>query len=211
MIFEKLNFGFDIKQLVSHLETNVFPLPRVQAKSLAGWSVLSSNGSYTDGWHSASAEMRANMSPQEITAIAEASGGKANTQYKHPTEICTGYLAEVMKIIAQKGFHPLRARISCLPPGRETTWHRDAPENIYCGRLHIPLITNPNCFFETREGAAHLPADGSIYFLMVNCEHRAYNHGSSDRYHLIMDAVDSKGITKFHSFQNWLKTSNRPA
>lgn len=43
---------FEIAKLVHHLEAHVLTLPiETQSPAFGGWSVLSSDGSYTDGWH----------------------------------------------------------------------------------------------------------------------------------------------------------------
>lgn len=211
MIYEKLKFRFDLNLLVEHFRTQVLPLPPVTTKSICGWSVLSSDGHYTDGWHSASSVMNQSMSAEELTKNIVALGGKSTSAYVKPTEICTGYLAEVIKTFQIKGFQPTRARISRLQPQQTTTWHKDAPENLYCARIHVPLVTNKDCFFETEIERDHLSADGSAYILFVNRLHRAVNFGDADRYHLIMDATDSQSQTQFHNIDFWRQNLKREA
>ena len=41
-----------------------------------------------------------------------------------------------------------------------------------------------------------MPADGSVYILWVNMWHQIRNDSDEDRYHIIMDAFDTKRITK---------------
>ena len=44
-----------------------------------------------------------------------------------------------------------------------------------------------------------MPADGSVYMLWVNRMHQAFNNSKQNRYHIIMDAFDTKHTTKqFH-------------
>jgi hypothetical protein len=204
MIYEKLNLQFDIQQLNQFLEKEVLFLPPAQGPALIGWSILSSNGSYLDGWHDATALIKNSMSQNDVEQALAQKGAQSMQKYNVPTEICKGYLAEVLKVIEETGIEIYRARISCLMPGEGADWHRDAPDNHYRVRLHIPLVTNPDCFFETREEKAHLAADGSVYLLNVNCEHRVFNLGSAPRYHIIMDAIDRSGFSQHHRYSDWL-------
>jgi aspartyl/asparaginyl beta-hydroxylase (cupin superfamily) len=87
-----------------------------------------------------------------------------------------------------------------LKPGSETPFHRDYPEWLYGVRLHIPIITNPNCIFEYEHEARHLPADGRAYLLKINRIHRVCNFGVSDRIHFLCDFFDTKQKTNFNKF-----------
>ena len=50
MIFEELNFQFDVEKLRAHVVEKVLPLPpHMVGKFFGGWSVTSSTGSYLDG------------------------------------------------------------------------------------------------------------------------------------------------------------------
>ena len=202
MIYEKLDLKIDIERLRRHLETAVLPLPPVmQGKTFGGWSVLSSDGSYTDGWL---------YGPQYWEEVdgklvfnfdkARAAGWKPERAYRKPTEICTGYLAEVIQKIEDAGLHPRRARISVLKADGKPRRHSDGQADEYAVRLHIPIITNPGCVFACDEGNAHLPADGHGYLLAVNRMHQIFNWGDSDRFHLIMNVWDTRKITRWHQF-----------
>jgi hypothetical protein len=140
------------------------------------------------------------QSVDEIKSGLEQIGAKGSRAYIIPTEICHGYLKSVIESIASHGLQPRRARIIRLSPMSSCSWHRDSAENTYAVRLHVPLVTNPGCFFETREDRAHLSADGHAYFLKVNREHRVINDGGSYRYHLVMDVTDDAGLTQYHRY-----------
>lgn len=202
MIFEKIDLHINLDLLLQHFKTKVLIHEPVRSdKSFGGWSVLSSDGKYTDGWQPGHRCFIEKDGKQVIDLRQAAKMGiKSPSEYIKPTEICTGYLNEVIEKIKSLGLEPTRARISFLNPNSETEWHRDAPDNMYNVRLHIPLITNAKCSFETDEGGAHLPADGSGYFLRVNRMHKACNKGENIRYHLIMNVIDHKGISKHHQF-----------
>jgi hypothetical protein len=55
----------------------------------------------------------------------------------------------------------------------------------YSPRIHIPLITNPECYFFFRdEGIRHLPT-GSIYWVDTTKPHTFLNCSETDRLHLV--------------------------
>lgn len=199
MVFEKLDTKFYIQKLQQHIQEHVLGLDAVyQSPAFGGWSVLSSNSSYKDGWHMGHLGLKQQQTLNEALANVRNQGGKTVAEYCYPTEICHGYLAEVMKQISEMGFEPKRARIIKLTAGLSSSWHRDAPDNIPCVRLHVPIITNPGCFFEVEGDMGHMVADGSSYLVKVNRMHRVFNQGDTDRFHLVMDVKDTKKISQFH-------------
>lgn len=163
-----------------------------------GWSVLSSNGSTLDGWLQGG-KLLISTKENPVTPEQRKQLIKHFDSYTVPTEICCGYLAEVIQKIRDLGLSPRRARITRLSASGVSDWHYDAAPSDYSVRLHVPIITNPKCFFQTRGGAEHFEANGLARIIYVNQEHRVLNQGDTDRFHLIMDITDSKGITQFHS------------
>lgn len=199
MIFERWDTKFEIEKLREHLEKYIFPLEPVrQSPSFGGWSVLSSNGSYQDGWAMGHIEISPQMTPEAILAGMRKAGLKSISEYTLPTEICHGYLLDVIRYFHEQGLLFARARIIQLVAGLESSWHRDAPDSIPLVRLHVPIVTNSECFFEVEGDRAHLPADGSSYFIRVNRLHRVVNRGVSHRYHLVMDVKDQIGLSQYH-------------
>jgi len=215
LIFEKLDTQFDCQRLWDHIQAHAFPLPIIQqAPSFGGWSVLSSNGSYSDGFQmghvavtpkassSAAAMTTSSSVPSETEILAHLDkiGFKAVTEYCVPTELCHGYMKEVVDRLTAMKLAPCRVRIIRLTRGMSSVWHQDGPENGYFVRIHIPIITNPACFFEISGDKSHMAADGSSYFVHVNRMHRVTNGGDQDRYHIIADVTDTAGVSKFHRF-----------
>lgn len=103
------------------------------------------------------------------------------------------YLAEVLASI--KGAH--RARFARLAPGRRVKPHIDY-DTLYGIRLHIALETNAGCTNggwdkNGRETRAHIPADGSVWFVNPGVKHDAVNDGDTPRNHLII-SVDSQAL-----------------
>jgi hypothetical protein len=203
MISEKLDFKFDIKRLQEHFLNNVLgrEITR-QSDVFGGWSVLSSNGDYKDGWQPGHLLLDKKVSDSSKKAIQNIMP-KSFSEYTVETEICSGYLKEIIDITREKKLSPYRARITCLTAGKASSWHIDAPPGRYAVRLHIPILTNDKCFFESRTESEHLLADGSAYLIYVNREHRVGNWGTTDRYHLIMDVRDTHQVSRFHRFEDF--------
>src|SRR5882672_4160065 len=65
-----------------------------------------------------------------------------------PTQVNFGYVREIMDRIEALSLEPRRARFSILKANRQSALHRDAPDDAYAVRLHIPVITNDTCTFE---------------------------------------------------------------
>ena len=195
LICEKLKgVDFDVDRLRYYLLENVIPkyTPVMQGPAFGGWSILSRTGTYVDGWQQGHTCWKTVDGKLVFDReLAKEIGVVADHEHKNPTEICSGYLGEVMERLTDLKFFPRRARISVLRPGGRTDWHRDAKPDVYAVRLHIPIITNPHCEFLTEdEGSVHMPADGSAYLVRVNRLHQAVNLGDADRYHLITQAWD---------------------
>ncbi len=191
MIAAPLKLTFDINRLREHVEKYVIPLePIRQSNSFGGWSVLSSDGTYKDGWHMGHVLIEKESRTEDINKGLAEMGARPSAEYVYPTEICHGYLLEVIEEIKKLGFRPRRARIIRLSSGLASSWHRDSPEHSRFVRLHVPIITNADCFFEIEGDKEHLPATGQAYLLRVNRLHRVVNRGPEDRYHLVMDVDD---------------------
>jgi len=65
-------------------------------------------------------------------------------------------------------------------PRRCFAWHYDKGKMCY----HIPLITNPGCWFVYEGKSFHMPADGSVYIVNNERMHTFVNAGDEPRIHL---------------------------
>lgn len=106
---------------------------------------------------------------------------------------CPPYLAEILGSIP--GAH--RARFARLAPHSQVKPHIDY-DTLYGIRIHIALATNTHCTnggwtSEGREVRAHIPADGSVWFVNPGVKHDAINDGDTPRTHLII-SVDSQEL-----------------
>jgi hypothetical protein len=203
-IYERLTMSFDVQKLREELQQIVrrFP-PFMVTDTYGGWSALSSTGSYLDGWGNGQRAYDENFMPGATMEEKRAALGIKNiTSYQEPTEICEGYLREMLLGLRDAGFCPLRARIAMLKGGGKTTLHRDAPEGYYAVRLHIPITTNEQCILESEGQSVHLPADGSGYLIRVDRLHQVFNHSREDRCHFVAAVWDTKHVSKRHQYTN---------
>lgn len=103
------------------------------------------------------------------------------------------YLKEVLSTFS--GAH--RTRFANLAPYSEVKPHIDY-DTLYGVRLHIALETNDECFNggwdkDGNEIRAHIPADGSVWFVNPGVRHYAVNNGVTPRNHLII-SLDSQQV-----------------
>lgn len=186
-VFEKIPLSVNIQKLQGFLSDTVMqigdPVCPI-AKGYGGWSITSDTGHWYDGWREAKQKVKL---PEE---------------YNKPTELYVGYMKELIDQIKDLGFLPTKVRISCLPAGGKSSIHRDYPADYFRARLHIPILTNDqNCHIiynnnESENIRINMKADGSAYMFWVNLKHQYINESKENRYHLIMDCRDSKGITE---------------
>lgn len=183
MFAKVANFQVDVETLRKHFHETVTKFPFTNYKDnrvdYVGWAVTSRDGSLSDGVRRISTKPK----PGEVAN---------NKRGVMRTPICTGALADAMDQLQASGFRPYRVRLMALKnEGEAMAFHTDAKAETW--RLHIPLITNPHCFFEWRRPdgkieSVHLPADGSAWLVRVDIDHRAVNFSGlpSERVHLLM-------------------------
>lgn len=200
MVYEKIPFTVDVEQLQKFYAAQVKPLPPMMSNTYwGGWSIMSPSGDYKDGWQSGHKCFSGSMG-EAVWDVEKAHklGFRPRMEHKVPTQLCTGYVLQVVQQIAQLGFNPRRARWSLLTAGGMSALHQDFLSDDCAVRLHIPIITNPGCVFVSRGEEEHIPADGSIYLVKVNCMHQVINRGREDRVHIIMDVWDSQWVSQHH-------------
>jgi hypothetical protein len=86
---------------------------------------------------------------------------------------------------------PLHAvRLMRLSPGSTIKEHHDNDLSFEQGmvRIHIPVVTNAGVDFRLNGTRVVMPA-GSSWYLRLSDPHSVANQGSSDRVHLVIDAV----------------------
>ena len=73
-----------------------------------------------------------------------------------------------------------------VQPNTAYNWHTDTGELCY----HVPLITNPGCWFVYEHRSFSMPADGSLYIVNNGRPHTFVNAGPSPRVHLTFEILD---------------------
>lgn len=75
-----------------------------------------------------------------------------------------------------------RTRLMVLKPRECYSYHYD-----FTKRIHIPVITNENCFIVENRQLRHLPADGNYYVVDTTKMHTALNgsRDNKDRLHIV--------------------------
>lgn len=204
MICERLSFTANVEAIRQHYQAEIAPKyePAMQTPYFGGWTIQSTNGDYRDGW-AAGGYLYERQPDGEYRLNEEKAaqiGLRPVSDYAQYTQVCTGPIRELMETVAGFGFQPRRARMTLLLAGAEGKWHQDYPDSEYGMRLQIPIVSNEKCRFFTKEGCVHMPADGSVFAVWVNTQHRVENLSDQNRIHIIMDAWDTKGVSKYHRY-----------
>ena len=216
MWYEKLNLEIDIEKLKREVADSVFTLGEkvVQGKEyetpryngFGGWSILSRTADWQDGWEAIQLEngdkLENFLPTKELIVKSYKHFNIAHSlEYDKPTQCYVGEIKKVIDKIKDLGLEPKRVRIACLKAGSKSLVHKDADTTEYMARLHIPLWTNKKCVHICQGENLHMPADGSAYMMWVNLWHQIRNDSTEDRYHLIMDAYDTKKITQHFKYE----------
>jgi hypothetical protein len=217
MFYEKLDFiKFDLEKLREDVKNHVFTLGNQviqgeefetpQYHGFGGWSLLSRTGEWQDGFEffqtGENEQFQGDFFPkgQNNFAVLKYLNVAHSMEYKNPTEAYVGEIKNVISQIDELGFYPRRARVTCLKAGCKSLVHSDGPMNEYIARIHIPLFTNDKCVFVCDGVDLYMEA-GSVYMVWVNTWHQIRNDSNEDRYHIILDAYDTKHITKNFKYE----------
>lgn len=186
----KFEQKINIEKLKAYLEMVKATCPPFMKKNgpWGGWSITSSDGEVYDGWQAGEKAYSKHSSEEEKKAIVDFF---ASVDFTKPTAIHNDYIVELLQSLKTMApnLRLSRLRIALLKPHPEDEayWHQDS-DGRDTFRLHIPIETNDECFFDYKDERNHMPADGSVYLVNVGKIHRALNLSSKDRYHLIADA-----------------------
>jgi len=216
MWFEKLNFQVDIEKLRQEIRESVFTLGHQviqgeefetpQYHGFGGWSILSRMADWRDGWESIQTEqgltLESFLPTKELILKAYKHFDIAHSlEHDKPTQAYVGEIKRVMDQLKELGLQPRRARVTCLQAGCKSLVHKDSSTTEYMARIHIPLWTNEKCVHICDGTHLHMPSDGSTYMLWVNQWHQIRNDSDTDRFHIIMDAYDTKHVTECFKYE----------
>lgn len=203
-MIEKLNMKVNAAELrttipkLKEIGPMVFQGSEFGYKNFGGWNLQSRTGDYKDGfqvgvekcWRNGKFDYR----------LAKFLDYSHAFEHKNKTQACLKPYATILNFLESEGFYPRRARVTCLKAGSKSIIHRDAPDDVYMCRIHIPIITNDQCYhwmdYKGDQKYFHMPADGSVFILPVNVMHQITNQSQQDRYHMIVDVYDTKKVTK---------------
>ena len=105
--------------------------------------------------------------------------GKQNSNEKEYTELNPLYNGTIFEEIINK-YKLIRARFMWVSPHTCYSMHQDNSP-----RIHVPIITNSECYFVFKKGIVqHMPA-GSVYYTDTRHFHTFMNCSSEHRLHLI--------------------------
>lgn len=203
---ERLDFGVNNQALLEEVAPLLEKFPRYdRSPKYGGWSLQAharSENPIHAGWP---IEFTPYNGPENIgpswTPSTEEERAMHDVQgYVVPTELCTPSFTTLFRRLEGLGLTPRRARIARLGPHYEGSWHQDGSATLYQVRLHIPLKTNDQCFFENEFGRFQMKADGGIYFVHINRPHRVVNESHEDRLHFVVHVWDRNAITKHHRY-----------
>ncbi len=120
------------------------------------------------------------------------------TKNKNPERpfviVDSGYLqSETDSVVADlmllfPGCKDTSRAISTLNAGDYVPPHRDTCESNWISRVHVPIITNPGCFFMIG-GLYHHMEVGMSYQVNPSLPHAVSNAGPTTRVHLMFDVV----------------------
>ena len=210
---ERLPYGVDVDKLKVALEDvrkvgpMVFQGSEFGYNKFGGRNLQSRSGDYRDGfqWGVEKCHRKVWKPGTFNYHLAKFLKYSIPLEHKKKTNACIGPFGDVLDFLETKGFYPRRLRITCLKPHSKSIIHSDASPDTYLARIHIPIITNEKCVHWREFGEAHMPADGSAYMLWVNCMHQIRNDSDEDRYHIIIDAYDTKHLTKNFKYEGNIK------
>jgi hypothetical protein len=94
------------------------------------------------------------------------------------------------EVLATFGCEFRCVRLMRLTPGSLINEHDDLDLDAESGvaRIHIPITTNPSVEFELNRVRVVMEP-GSAWYLRLSDPHRVANRGTTDRVHLVADAV----------------------
>ena len=215
MFYEELDIPVDIEKLrreITDLKeelgqpvTQGEEFETAEYKGFGGWSLLSRTGDWRDGWETFQApdgrKFESFLPTEELTLKALKYFHMCHSlEHDKPTQGYVGEIRKVLNHIKELGFHPTRARISRMKAHGKSLVHTDCEIGEYMARIHIPIWSNPDCAFIANGHHLYMQP-GKVYIVWVNIWHQIRNDSDLDRYHIIMDAYDTKKITKHFKYE----------
>lgn len=191
------NLEVDLGRLKQYYEECVKQYPATAYKDNTtdydGWAITSRTGEIDDN-------VRLSIKKKDPLYGTPAHDSKV------PTPLYAGPAKEVLERLEARGISCFRARFLRLKSASyRMNFHYDTLGSQATWRLHIPIYTNPESYFQWQLESdeiiqQHLPADGGIYLVRVDVPHRAVNNTlsppRSGRVHLIAGLDDAPRVNE---------------
>jgi hypothetical protein len=99
-------------------------------------------------------------------------------------------------VLAQFECTVLSARLMRLTPGSTIKEHSDHDLDVAIGtaRIHVPVVTSDDVVFLLNQVPVDM-APGSAWYLRLADPHYVHNGGTTDRVHLVIDALANDWLT----------------
>jgi hypothetical protein len=105
--------------------------------------------------------------------------GKSQGNETQYTEINPFFKDTIFETVIEK-YNLKRTRLMWVNPKSCYSLHADKTP-----RIHIPLITNPECYFLFKSGSLHHLATGSVWWVNTQLVHTFLNCSDHPRLHLV--------------------------
>ena len=159
----KTNFTFDYRQLI--IEHNQIEIPEDYSYDQNQVAITSFDGKNV---------LVDNKFNEDYKRIPEVDLNLMNEWFKDT------YVAEVIDKI-NESYNTTKWRFMKLTPERRAySYHKDETR-----RLHIPLLTNDECFFIIEKQLYEMNQPGVLYEMDTTQHHTALNLGWTDRVHMV--------------------------
>jgi hypothetical protein len=169
-----------------------FDASRLAAETLmagnAGWEMHFNSADYEGAWSGVA--LRTN-SPHKLSLYIDRSGASFRD-----TEVLAS-LPYFQECIHARPFSIRAVRILKLAAGAAIHEHRDSGLSIEHdeARFHVPIVSNDRTEFVVGDAPIFLTL-GECWYVNVDLPHRITNSGTTDRIHLVVDAVVTPELRK---------------
>lgn len=117
-----------------------------------------------------------------LQVTADGASGEGKLQYLNNKEEDFNKFAYNLpytnSVLSDLGMY--RSRLMRMRPKTCYSYHQDPTP-----RMHIPLITDDNCFFVVDDEVVRLPADGNHYLIDTRKKHTFVNGSDINRLHIV--------------------------
>jgi len=182
--------GLSIDSLRLKNEVEAFGTARFSTKKKMGLKGQKSGGGAYDGWNGVPLRSWNGDDSIEGLKYMGSPGNQGFDVQDTPALFHLPYVRELISNIESK-FHSkvcftrlmrLNAK-GFIAPHNDRSKEHVARDLV---RMHIPVITNPNVFFEVEGECYHL-SSGNFYFTDTIAIHSVLNNSDEDRLHIILD------------------------